>query len=83
MHKLAKHKTKVHDDKGKRQRDTTSSDEDKEKGYEADDAPYIEQYRYKKKMENKLNDEHYWSEPFDDNNDLNSTQVYLEMYSFV
>ena len=78
MQRLAKKKTKTHDSEGNKDKpesDISSSDEGEEKRYGTDEAPYIEQYRYKKKMENKLNEEHYWSEPGDDMYGLNRTEV--------
>ena len=83
IHKLAKHKSKLHnrkDSKEKHKSDTSSSDEGEEKRYETQEIPYIEQYRYKKKMDNKLNDEHYWSGPGEERNRLNRTEVREQIY---
>lgn len=78
MRKLAKKKTKRNEAEtdmktGKSNECYSSGEEGHRQGNQ--EAPYIEQYRYKKRIESKLDDEHYWSEPAYENEEFRRFEV--------
>ena len=77
MRGLAKKKTKVHGvtKQSGHEEDIYSSEEDEVRRHGTREAPFIEQYRYKKRIENKLNEEDYWKEPIADEDPLRRKEV--------
>ena len=55
--------------------ETFSSGEEKLRQHGVKEPPFMEQYRYKKRVETKLDEEHYWSDSTADKDPLRKYEV--------